>query len=166
MKASFSYGAGVDNSGIALFRGSNVPANVWVTSYIKFIPRNESGANMTSKYTSALNAFKNDVHYGDSASESEARTIIENTTLTALPNATIDTDVIVYVVSQNGSQYLSTVDKFASSGNKRWGFNYLTGSDISQNLHAISSALYFWQNQSLTTQQIGQQVSSYINSTK
>jgi len=59
IETDFAYGAGVNSSGIALFRNSNVPANVWMTSYIKFIPRNESGTNMTRKYTSALNAFKN-----------------------------------------------------------------------------------------------------------
>jgi hypothetical protein len=46
----------------------------------------------------------------------------------------IDSDAVVYVVYQNGSQAVGSFDKFASSGGKRWAFNYLTGADVGQNL--------------------------------
>lgn len=164
----FGYQAGGGGlAGIAIGRGGEILANASLTSYIKIIPENIS-ATGTDKVTTALIAFNNNPSYGDAetATESEARAIIDDVIESELSNATIETDVVVYVVSQNGSQYLGIVDKLASSGSKRWGFNYLTGSDSWQTIVGISGSLYFWQNESLTSSQISQQVGSFINGTK
>jgi hypothetical protein len=101
------------------------------------------------------------------ANESEARTAIENgINNSELTSPTIETDVVVYVIYQNGTHELGTYDKFTSEENQRWAFNYITGTDTYQSLSPIQTILNFWENQSLTISEIESSVSSFINSTK
>ena len=100
------------------------------------------------------------------ANESAGRTAIETgITTSELISPTIDTDMVVYVVTQGGTHKLGTYDKFASASSKRWAFNYLAGSDAQQNLTNLTPSLYFWEYGGLTAQDIESQVSGFINST-
>lgn len=99
------------------------------------------------------------------ASETDGRTAIESGANSALTNPTIDSDVVVYVVYQNGTHSVGTYDKFVSKDSKRWAFNYLTGSDVMQGLSQLQSILFFWENQNLNVEQIEAQAGEFINST-
>jgi hypothetical protein len=99
------------------------------------------------------------------ANEAQGRTAINTGINGELQSPTIDDDVVVYVVYQNGTHKVGTYDKFASQNSKRWAFNYLTGSDSLQSLSPLQ-VLFFWENSSLTTAQIESQVDSLIAATK
>lgn len=77
-------------------------------------------------------------------------------------------DQQVYTRNSTG-QALGRFDYVAVLGNQRWAFNYVTSGDPTSNFTYMSnmgSVLYVWENQSLTTSQITEQVRALINSTK
>lgn len=100
------------------------------------------------------------------ATEDQARTAIEDGIKDNFPTASIITDQQTYFKYVNGTQKYATTDTLFTNGNKRWIFNYLTGTDTTTALSNIGTTVYTWENQTLTTTQIRQQVRDLINETK
>ena len=84
----------------------------------------------------------------------------------AAAGAAIYTDQQIYLRYMNGSQSLGTFDKVASYGSQRWGFNYVTDGESFTHMDSLGTTVNIWENESLTTTQITNQVEIYINSTK
>lgn len=99
-----------------------------------------------------------------SISESSARTAIETGINNALSTKTIYYDQRIYTYT--GIHNFGKFDIFVVSGNKRWAFNYLTGNETYTNMQSIGTTLNVWENISLTTNQITEQVQALINFTK
>lgn len=120
-----------------------------------------TGSGNYSNYFTISSAFT----IGSFATESEGRTAIEDAGNDELSDPEIYTDAVVYVVYQNGTHRLGTYDKLVSSGNKRWFFNYITGSDAKQNKNPIQTILNFWENWNMTTTQVESSAAEFINDT-
>ncbi len=101
------------------------------------------------------------------ATESEGKAVIETGITNALgEGADVYTDQQIYIRYLNGTQSLGTFDKVASYGSQRWAFNYVTDGESFTNINSLGTTVNIWENQSLTTTQITNQVESFINSTK
>lgn len=101
------------------------------------------------------------------ATESEGRAAIETGITNALgAGAAVYTDQQIYIRYLNGTQSLGTFDKVASYGSQRWAFNYVTDGESFTNINSLGTTVNIWENQSLTTTQITNQVETFINSTK
>lgn len=98
--------------------------------------------------------------------EANARAAIENTANSHLSGHTIYTDQQVYLRNASNAQVVGTVDKVVVKDNKRWLFNYLTGTDPLIGLFNITPVVYSLEMQNLTTSQIQQRVGLLINATK
>lgn len=100
--------------------------------------------------------------------EEEARTAIEqglnNSILTSY---NIFTDQQIYVRYLNNTQRKGTFDKVAIQDNQTWAFNCITEGESFTNIAGLyNNTLVIWENQTLTTDQITQQVETLINQTK
>ncbi|MFH0870066.1 MAG: LamG-like jellyroll fold domain-containing protein [archaeon] len=141
------------------FRVSSIPRSVgW---------RNQT-YNSILKYSTVVTEGAIEYKNGSSsvADETQGRAAIEiGVANSELVSPIIESDVVVYVVYQNGTQKMGKYDKFASDSNKRWAFNYITGSDAFQNLNPLLTIMNFWENQSMTSSQIASFVSGFINNT-
>ncbi|NQU98007.1 hypothetical protein HQ533_00930 [Candidatus Woesearchaeota archaeon] len=100
-----------------------------------------------------------------SANESTARTTITSAINNVLTSPTIYTVRQMYVRYYNGNQSLGTFDKVAVSGNQRWAFNYITGSDTYTNMWNLTSVFYVLEMANLTSSEITVQVETLINNT-
>ena len=104
--------------------------------------------------------------YKDFLSELEARTAIETGITNALGSGvSVYTDQQIYIRYFNGTQSLGTFDKFAIYGDQRWAFNYVTENESFTHMNSIGTTVNIWENQSLTTEQITNQVELQINTT-
>lgn len=101
-----------------------------------------------------------------STTEAQARNAIENGIKDNFANAAILTDQEVYFKYANNTQRTGITDKYFTYNNKRWVFNYLTGTDTTLGMSGVGTAVIAWENQSLTSAQIQQQVRDLINATK
>jgi hypothetical protein len=104
------------------------------------------------------------VYVPSTANESAARTAIETGINSALTSKTIYYDQRIYTYT--GTHNLGRFDLFVVSGNKRWGFNYITGNDTYTNIPSVGTTINIWENASLTEDQITSQVETLINATK
>ncbi len=76
------------------------------------------------------------------------------------------TDQKLYARNLSDAQVIGRFDKVAASGNQRWAFNYITGSDTNINMFNITPVLYTVEMNDLTAEQITDTVGKLINSTK
>jgi len=83
----------------------------------------------------------------------------------ALPSATIDDDLQLYLTYLNGSQLTGTFDKVVTYGNQRWAFNYIITNETYTNIENLAPSVYIWENDSLLSMEIKNQVEVLINST-
>jgi hypothetical protein len=102
------------------------------------------------------------------ANESSARVAIElGINSSALTSYSLFTDQQLYVRYLNNTQMKGKFDKVVLSGNQTWAFNYITGNESFTNITGLSNnTLVIWESQSLTSEQITQQVETLINQTK
>ena len=133
---------------------------------LKYIIELKTTENRTTPYVGELNLTFYQSSGGGSATESEARTAIEDGIKDNFASAAILTDQEVYFKYVNGTQRTGIADKYFTYGNKRWVFNYLTGTDTTNAMSNLSTSVYIWEGQSLTTTQIRQQVRDLVNQTK
>lgn len=100
-----------------------------------------------------------------SASESEGDAAIE----AGIAGAGIETvysNQQIYIRALNGTQQLGTFDKAAATSNKRWAFNYVTGSESFTYMLNLTPVLYVLELANKDTQAITEAVGNLINSTK
>lgn len=98
--------------------------------------------------------------------EATARNLMELAINASLTGHTIYTDQRVYLRSSSNSQVVGTVDKLVVRGNKRWLFNYPTGTeDNTTAWFNITPVIYSWQWQNRTATQIDHQVRHFIGNT-
>jgi len=71
----------------------------------------------------------------------------------------------VYIRYLDGTQKLGIFDRTLSEGNQRWLFLYRTGSENFTAMDNISTALYVWERESMTSSAITDAVQAIINST-
>jgi hypothetical protein len=72
----------------------------------------------------------------------------------------------VYIRIANGSQYKGRFDLFVRNGNKKWAFNYdATNASALPTFANITPVFYAWQRINLTTANITNDVSAFINGT-
>ncbi len=100
--------------------------------------------------------------------ESEARTAIERGVNSSIISSSyiLHSDKQIYARNLSNAQVLGRFDKVAASGNQRWAFNYITGSDTNINMFNITPVLYTSEMNDLTAEQITDTVGKLINSTK
>ncbi|MBC8501107.1 MAG: hypothetical protein ISS25_03010 [Nanoarchaeota archaeon] len=98
--------------------------------------------------------------------ESEARSTMTSAINNVLTNPVIYTDMQIYARYYNGSQMLGRFDKIAVSGNQRWAFNYIAGSDTYTNMWNLTSVFYVLEMANLTSSQITVEVETLINNTE
>lgn len=98
--------------------------------------------------------------------ETQARNAIEDGIKDIFPNATISTNQQIYIRYTNATQRYATLDKYFTNNNKRWAFNYINITDATAGMSNLGTSVYIWENQTLTTTQIRQQVRNLINETK
>jgi len=99
------------------------------------------------------------------ASEQDGRNAIEQGVVgSELQTYSIETDHQLTIRLLNGSQYTGIFDKYVSSANKRWGFNYDPSTPPSLFFN-ITPTFYVLQLYNTTFDSISQQVSGFINAT-
>ena len=100
------------------------------------------------------------------ADEASGRAAIDaGISASELTSPAVEADMVVYLVTLGGKHRLGAYDRFVSSGAKRWGFNYLAGSDAAQGLPNLVPSLYFWEYGGLSAQAIQAMVSGFVNAT-
>ena len=99
-------------------------------------------------------------------SESSIRSVLDGAITNVLGNPAIYTDQQIYVRRLNGTQQLATFDKVAVSGNQRWAFNYLTGSDTYTGWTNLTPVLYVYETTNLSTGQLQTEVEAFIRNTR
>ncbi|MBI2136197.1 hypothetical protein HYU06_03940 [Candidatus Woesearchaeota archaeon] len=92
--------------------------------------------------------------------------ILAGVTDAVLSNPVTYTSQQVYVRYADGTQNLTRFDVVASSGSKRWFFNYILDSDVFTYFRQILPSIYVWENSTLTYSQVRSQVGTLINATK
>lgn len=98
--------------------------------------------------------------------ENQSRWEIEKGIRNVTPNASVLTNQQVYVVNENGAHYLGRFDKESSLGNQTWAFNYVTTPlEAFVGMPSLKTAVNVWENQTLSLQQIFDQVTTFISST-
>ncbi|MBI1969112.1 hypothetical protein HYS48_00320 [Candidatus Woesearchaeota archaeon] len=101
------------------------------------------------------------------ATESKGRIAIEQGINSSLEtNRSIFTDQKVYIRYPNNNQKWGSFDKVAMKGVQRWAFNYVTGTEQFTNIVNLNNRVLIWENQSLTSDEIREQVSRLINQTE
>lgn len=78
----------------------------------------------------------------------------------------VETDQQIYLLNNNGQHYLGTFDKSIVYKNQTWGFHYVLPGGSFINMPSLFNVLNVWENQSLSYNEIAEQVKAYINSTK
>ena len=99
------------------------------------------------------------------SSEAVVRDNIQAAIFAKLPSAAIYTDQQIYVRYLNGTQMIGSFDKVAAYGNQRWAFNYITGNETYTYLPNLEPSLYVWENTSLYSDEIEDQVGNLIDTT-
>ncbi len=104
------------------------------------------------------------------ANENQGDTAVESgVTSSVISNATILSNLQVYLRTLNNTQMLGRFDKVAISGNQRWAFNYVTASDSTSgftNMVNITPSFYVLELTNRTSSNITSEVRSLINITK
>lgn len=98
--------------------------------------------------------------------EEYIRSIMDAAINNALGNPTIFADQQIYVRRLNGSQQLATFDKVAVSGQQRWAFNYITGTEVFQYLGNLTPVLYSYETTNISTPQLQAEIEALISSTR
>ena len=106
--------------------------------------------------------------YNAEADETSGRIAIENgITTSVLTDYIIYTDQQIYVRYLNNIQMNGTFDKVVIQGNQTWAFNYNTTGEYYTGISSLyNNTLVIWKNQSLSSNEITNQVKSLIDSTK
>lgn len=76
--------------------------------------------------------------------------------------APIVSDRQIYVVDASGNHWLGRFDKVTWRNNQTWAFNYKTPPETFTNMPSLKNVVNVWENQSLTLQQVYDQVSAFI----
>jgi len=92
--------------------------------------------------------------------------ILEGITDAVLSSPITYTSQQVYVRYADGTQNLTRFDVVASSGSKRWFFNYILDSDVFTYFRQILPSIYVWENSTLIYNQVRSQVGAFVNATK
>ncbi len=102
------------------------------------------------------------------ANEQEGRTAIEAGINSSVLGSSVSryTEQQIYARNLSNAQVIGRFDKVAASGNQRWAFNYITGSDTNINMFNITPVLYILEMNDLSAEQITDTVGKLINSTK
>jgi len=132
------------------------------TDYV-YLACNDSSNNYHTSPISSVNTITFDI---TSVNESDGRAAIEAGVENALASYTAYTDQQVYIRNINDNQTLGNYDKVISSGNQRWLFEYKTGSDTYTNAPDLGTTVIIWENESLFSGEIINQVGILINNTK
>lgn len=98
--------------------------------------------------------------------EPTMRSYMDSAITNVLGNPTIYTDQQIYLRRLNGSQYMATYDKVAVSGQQRWAFNFLTGSDAYQNVGNLTPVLYTYETTNISTTQLQTEIEEFIRATQ
>lgn len=104
--------------------------------------------------------------YGVNGTDSDAAIAegISNSVLGGL--VSVENDQQIYLLSNAGQHYLGTFDKSIVYKNQTWGFHYVLPEGSFINMPSLFTILNIWENQSLSYNEIVEQVKAYINSTK
>lgn len=106
--------------------------------------------------------FLNITYILNQANETQARTAIETAIQNTLGTQN-QTNKQIYVVK--GTHSFNTFDMYTEKNNQSWTFNYITGTETFTNLPSLFRVLNVWENQTLTTTQITEQVTNFITNT-
>ena len=154
-------GAGSNNPG-AYFNGKIDEVSISNTG--------RSAAWVKANYYStnrSLITFGDEESNNTYANESEGDTAIEQGIRNQLGNQTmIYSNQKIYITNSSGSQQTGTFDKVVINGNITWAFNYITSGENKTNMNNITNAVYIWEEQDKTTNEITTAVSNYINNTQ
>ncbi len=82
------------------------------------------------------------------------------------PGATSYSDQQVYLRNLQNTQVLATVDRVVISGNQRWIFNAISGTEAAAGLFNITPVVYVFEFQNYSSVAITSKVSGIINATK
>jgi len=97
---------------------------------------------------------------------SEGNRAIEIGINNSLPNNPITSNQQIYLVNTSGQHFLGKFDKATILGNQTWAFNYIALGESFTNIPSLFKVLNIWENQSLSFNEIVNQVSIFINSTR
>ena len=104
------------------------------------------------------------VTYG--VNSADANLAIEEGINNSLPGNPIESGQKVYLVDENGQHYTGTFDKTTIFGNQSWVFNYVLPSESFIGMPSLFRVLNVWEEESLTYQEIVDEVGGFINSTR
>src|SRR3989344_349720 len=104
------------------------------------------------------------VVYG--ANSTDANSAIVEGIGNILPGNPIESGQKVYLVDENGQHYTGTFDKTTIFGNQSWVFNYVLPSESFIGMPSLFRVLNVWEEESLTYQEIVDEVGGFINSTR
>jgi len=137
---------------------------------VRFYNRTLSFAEIQEQYYNGINNLTSlgDAESTGIANEANGNTaIVQGIRQSVLgTGADIYTDQQIAIRYSNGTQILVSFDKVALSGNQTWAFNYITDGESWSGMSNLSTTVYIWERESLTTVQIRAEVESAINSTK
>ncbi len=98
--------------------------------------------------------------------ENQSEHAIEKGIRNVTPNASIHGREQVYIVDENADHFLGRFDKTSELGNQTWAFNYVTTPiETGTNMPSMKQVINVWENQTLTLQQIFNQVTAFISNT-
>lgn len=100
------------------------------------------------------------------ATEAEGDAAIEQGINNALASPTIYSEPYVATRKTNNTQQLGKFDRVASSGGKRWAFNYVSSGESFTQMTNLSTTVFVFEITNLAAEEIRQQVEQYINATK
>ena len=97
------------------------------------------------------------------ANETEGRDAIVQGIINALGSSVpVYTDQQIYARNSAGTQNIGTFDKAASSGNKRWAFNYVTAGESNQSIGNVTPSFYTLEMSNLQSINITTLVEDFI----
>ncbi len=120
----------------------------------------------SSEYSNAAHRPKLFITYEIVANETEGDDAIEQGILNSLPSSTIHDEQQVYTRSLLDIHELGSFDRFSMFDNQRWGFNYVTGSEVYANMSNISSSFFVLEFEHLTSDEITLKVEEFMNNTR
>ncbi|MFH1106944.1 MAG: hypothetical protein V1787_03535 [Candidatus Micrarchaeota archaeon] len=98
--------------------------------------------------------------------ENQSRNAIADGVKNVTPNASISTSQQIYIVNENEQHYLGRFDKTSTLDNQTWAFNYVTTPlESFVGMPSLKNVAIVWENQTLSLQQIFDQVVAFISST-
>ncbi len=102
--------------------------------------------------------------YGVNGTDADAA--IEQGINSSLPNNPISSGQQIYLVNENGTHFLGRFDKSTILNNQTWSFNYVEAGQSFINMPSLFRVLNVWENETLSFNEIVNQVSAFINATR